>query len=333
MDRRERLEKEIEVLNKQLLECFNERLVSDDPARAVTLEAKESSLDEKIRKKEREFNQLTDASNSENQRALNLDEGFCNIDFEQAKELIRDSVNILNASEGGAALFLMEQCRDHEGHLLLNSLRDILQTNTRQLLEYPVAFSPIAPANELAFLKALGSYLKLSFEDTLTEEPNQRLQAIAAEVIQEMASLLRSGTTVLIPLSNWQKVGIDYQVCFLEWLMDTFWQQLVMAMSKVMEDYSPKVFFVIMVDGELSEPCQETKYFCEKEALEQEKILCLPLTYWTQSDVKRWLDSYSSKLKKDQRDELVMYIFDGKDEDMPLRVRKALEDAHAKSYF
>ena len=333
MGRRERLEKEIAFLKQQLDECFNKRLYSSDPTMAVALEAQEQELDDKIAKKERALNQLSEASSSGNRRALNLAEGLCKVDFDQAKEIIRASVNALDDNEGGTALFLMEQCRDREGRLLLNSLRDALRINTRQLLEYPVEFSPIAPADELAFLKALGGYLMLELKDAPDEKVQSYLLATSEEVVQEMANLLRSGTTVLIPLSNWQKVSLDSQAAFLEWLVDTFWQRLVSAVAKVMEDYSPKVFFVIMVDGSISDDCKTGSYFCEDSQFDGRKIRRLPLTYWAQTDVKRWLDSYSSKLTKTQRDELVEYIFDNQKEDVPIRVRKALESAHAKSYF
>ncbi|MEM9091197.1 MAG: hypothetical protein AAGC93_20945 [Cyanobacteria bacterium P01_F01_bin.53] len=331
MGSRERLEHEIDDLKKKLDRCFERRLLTDDPVREINLERLENKLEAQLKEKERELNQLADTALRQNRKALDLEEGLCDIDFDQAKAMIRASVKALEDNEGGSALFLMERCLEREGQLLLKSLKDILGTHTK---EYKVEFIPTMPANELTFLKILGGHFGLEFEDSLGQDAEKRLLEISEDIVGAIAHLLRSGTTVLIPLANWRILGVDYQVTFLDWFMKTFWQQMVRSVNEVMEDYSPKVFFVIVVDNELSELCQQADYFGEGSCLDCNKIERLPLTCWNQADIKRWLASYAPTLKKSDRNALVKkYIFNGKKEDEPIKIRKAVEEAHAKSYF
>lgn len=334
MGQRERLEEKIAQLKETLDRCFEKRLLTDDPEKEVKLDALEKKLETQLKEKERELNQLLGTAANKNRVALDLDEGLCNIDFDAAKAQIESSLRSLE-EQGGSALFLMERCLDMEGHLLLKSMRDLLRARTQQLIEYRVAFIPTMPANELTFLRLLGGHLGLSFEDDIEVNLEQRLPEITDQVIQEMTSLLRSGTTVLIPLINWRKLGVESQVSFLDWLMRVFWQRMTMAVNVVMQDYSPKVFFVIMVDGEMAEDCQKQDYFGTGEAkgedLDSKKIMRLPLECWTPSDVSRWLGSYSTNLKKPERQDLIKFIFSGKEEAFPRQIRAQLENPDVQS--
>lgn len=330
MGSRERLEQEINVLKKKLDRCFEKRLLTDDPEKEVNLEILENKLEVQLKEKERELNQLSDITLGPNRKALDLEEGLGLLDFDQAKAMIHNSVKALDDNEGGSAFFLMERCLEREGQLLLKSLKDILGINTR---ECRVEFMPTMPANKLTFLKILGGYFGLQFEETTELSSDEQLMEITEQISQEVSTLLRSGTTLLIPLINWRKLGVDNQRTFLDWLMTTFWQRILRSVDQEMEEYSPKVVFVILVGNELSEDCQQSDYFGDGTNIDCDKIVRLPLTCWCQADVKRWLRHYSPKLKKSERKALVEYIFDGKAEDEPIKVRKALEDAYAESSF
>lgn len=333
MDKRERLEVEIDLLKAQLTECFQERLYTDDPVKKVTLGNKEKQLEKELEEKERELAQLPNNKVSENRKTLNLNKGLCEIDFDDAKEIIHAVVDTLTESEGGAALLLMEQCLDLEGRLLLNSLRDILKSSTDQVLEYPVEFSLIMPANERSFLKILGGHFNLSFNEEPNLDSENGLENMIKEILSSISPLLRSGTTILIPLKNWKSLGQNYQADFLDWLVNKFWSLLQQTLSVAMEEYSPRVVFVIMVDAEMASNCQAVKCFYDKLPLNSTKILKLPLTCWSQADIRRWLGSYSSKLKKSERNQLVKSIFNEKDAELPSRIRLALESAHKQAVF
>ncbi len=332
MDKRERLEKEIKSLKAKLDRCFEKRLLTDDPEKEVALEELEDKLDTEIQQKERELAQLSDISISRNRNALDLEERLCNLDFDEPKMIVQDILECLNQNEGGSALFLMENCLEMEGDLLLRRVRDILKTSTNQLLEYPVKFVPTMPANKVAFLKIIGRYLGLSF-DEIPEEESVKITQAVEEIIKKISDLLRSGTTILIPLSNWKSLNSNYQATFLDWFINQFWQALTIAVAEAMEDYSPRIFFIIMVDELMIEACKEVDCFCCPTEFDCGKLLTLPLRCWTKTDVQRWLGSYSSTLTKSERNQLVEYIFGSKDEELPLKVRVELEKAHAQSLF
>ena len=321
MDKRERLEKELEDLKATLTKCFEKRILTDDPEKEA-----------KIQQKEQELAQLSDTPLDKNRSALNLEEGLCSLDFDKPQAIVRDILTYLSYNEGGSALFIMENCLEMEGSLLLRRVRDLLKSNTSQFFEYPVRFVPTLPANEVAFLKILGSHLGITVEEAAGDEPEKLAEAIEA-IIKKITILLRSGTTILIPLANWKSLSFSGQVTFMEWFINQFWRSLTNAVTEAMQDYSPRVFCVIMVDELIADTCRKVEYFCEFEVFDCGKMLMLPLRCWTKTDVQRWLGSYSSKLTKSERNRLVEYIFGSKDEELPLKVRIELEKAHAQSIF
>ena len=336
MDQKERLEKEIEQLKRKLELCFEKRLLTDDPEKEITLEDLEKSLDIKLQEKERQLSQLSAGVINRNRSALSLGEGLCSIDFDKAKEIFRSVTKRLTDEEGGAALLLMEQCLDLEGRLLLNSMRNFaFAEKTRRSLfhEYPLAFSPIMPANRLAFLKLLAGHLNSSSDSCEDQESDQRLAEITQEIMNALSERLRSGTTILISLTNWKSLSWEDQPVFLSWLISDFWQALTHTLNQAMEEHSPRIVLVLMVDRTIAEPCNTLDCFCQETKLASQKLLRLPLGPWSQTDVKRWLGSYSSKLNKSQRNLLVKNIFNGQETDIPLKIRTAIEDAHAQSIF
>ncbi|MBD2115087.1 MULTISPECIES: hypothetical protein [Cyanophyceae] len=332
MDKRERLEKEIAALKARLDRCFEKRLSTNDPETEVKLEELEDKLDADIKQKEQELAQLSDTPLDKNRSVLNLEEGLCSLDFDEPQTIVQDVLRYLNDNEGGAALFMMENCLEMEGSLLLRRVRDLLKSNTSQFFEYPVQFVPTLPANEIAFLKILGSHLGITIEEAAGDEPKKLAQATEA-IIKKITTLLRSGTTILIPLANWKSLSLSGQVTFLEWFLNQFWGSLTNAVTEAMQDHSPRVFCVIMVDELIADTCRKFEYFCDFEIFDCGRLLMLPLRCWTKTDVQRWLGNYSSKLNKSERNHLVNYIFGGKDEELPLKVRIELEKAHAQSFF
>ncbi|MBT9314905.1 hypothetical protein [Leptothoe spongobia] len=337
MNRHERLEEEIKDLKEKLDRCFEKRLLTEDPVQEVNLEKLENKLEEKIKVKERELDQLSDSPVSKNRNALNLDEGLCEIDFDAAKEIIHGVVDTLTANEGGSALLLMEQCFDLEGRLLLNRLRDILTSTSpgKQIpKEYVVEFSPFITANKMSFLESLGKYFDLSFKDITDPESEKTLDQMTQEILSSIAPSLSSGATILIPLKNWKSLDQVYQADFLDWFVNKFWTSLRQTVLEAMKEYSPRVVFVIMVDAEMTTACQAIDCFYNEQPLNSQKVLKLPLTRWSQADIRSWLGSYSSKLKeKSKRNRLVENIFNGKDEELPIKIRVALETAHAQAIF
>lgn len=315
-----------------LRRCFEKRLLTDDPEKEVKLEALEEKLEADLKQKEQELAQLLDKPLDKNRSVLNLEEELCKLDFDEPQAIVQDILNCLNDNEGGSALFMMENCLEMEGSLLLRRVRDLLKSNTREFVEYPVQFVPTLPANEVAFLKILGSHLGITVEDAVGDEAESLTQAIEA-IIKKITTRLRSGTTIFIPLANWKSLSLSGQVTFLEWFLNQFWRSLTNAVTEAMQDYSPRVFCVIMVDELMADTCRKVEYFCECEVFDCGKLLMLPLRCWTKTDVQRWLGNYSSKLDKTGCKNLANFILGGKDEELPLKVRSELEKAHAQAYF
>ncbi|MFH7245673.1 MAG: hypothetical protein ACHWZW_22810 [Spirulina sp.] len=333
MDKKERLEKEIEQLKATLDKCFQKRLLSDDPEKEIKLEELEERLESQIREKERKLSHLSSSSSNRNRGTLTLKEELCSLDFDEPKKVVQDILTCLHENEGGSALLLAEKCLDMEGELLLIKIRDILKSNTSQLIEYPVQFIPTMPANRMAFLKTIAGYLGIDLPVTDGNESEDELTKATEKIVGKLSERLRSGTTIFIPVANWKSLSLSYQSVFLDWFICQFWQSLNRSVSMAMNDYSPRVFCIIMVDESMAEACKKADYFCDTAEFDCNKLLMLPLRCWTKTDVRRWLSSYSSEINKTECNRLVDYIFGSKDEELPWKVRAELEKAHAQSCF
>jgi len=334
VDKKEKIKKEIEDIKERLERCFEKRMLTDDPEKEIRLEKLEEKLEEKLTAKEQELYQLSHSRDNKRRSAMAMEDSLCSIDFAQAKAIIRSSIESLGKTEGGSAVFLMENCSDYEGRLLFSSLRKSLDLGNGYFREWPVEFSLIQPASKMAFFKILGGYLKIEVQEYDNSESDGTLLEVTTDVLNKLSSLLRSGTTILIPIRNWKSLDRSYQAEFLQWFINQFWQSLQQSLTEVLRDYSPRIVLIIMVDEVMAQPCQDLDCFYNGPAVgNADKILRLPLTDWFQNDVRQWLTSYAPNLTKQQRNQLVQAIFNGKPSQSPYKIRQELEKEHDKSVF
>lgn len=333
MDKVARLKKEIEHLEQQLENCFHTRLTTDDPERKVNLEIKEEQLDREIETKKRELAELEKTSSNNNQATLLFGQNLCKLDFRQARSRFEAIANQLAEQEGGLALLMMENCLEREGRLLLDSIRDTLRPKTTELQEFPIEFIPIMPVTRVTFLKVFSEHLGLEFNLDDQADTEENLKSLVREIITKLSGLLKSGTTILIPLTNWHAVSTDYQATFMGWLIKQFWPELIGAVNKARQDYSPRLFFIIMNDYGMADNCGHSEYLSDGDKVTDRQLMPLPLTLWSQEDVKQWLSTYSSRLTKTQSNNLVNYIFGGVQEELPIKIKAALERAYSQSPF
>ena len=241
MDKVIRLKKEIEHLEQQLENCFHARLTTDDPERKVNLETKEEQFDREIETKKRELAELEKTPSNNNQATLLFKQNLCKLDFRQARSRFEVIANQLAEQQGGLALLMMENCLEREGRLLLDGIRDSLRPKTSQLQEFPIEFIPTMPVTRVTFLKVFSEHLGLGFNLDDQADTEENLKPLVREIMAKLSGLLKSGTTILIPLTSWHVVPPDYQATFIQWLMKQFWPELVGAVNQASLDNSRRI--------------------------------------------------------------------------------------------
>ncbi len=333
MDKVIRLKEEIEELKDKVSKCFEQRMLSNDPDRLVTLERLENRLDKQIKEKEQALAELEKTPSNNNQATLLFKQNLCKLDFRQARSRFEVIANQLAEQEGGLALLMMENCLEREGRLLLDSIRDTLKPQTSELQEFPIEFIPTMPVTRVTFLKVFSEHLGLGFNLDDQADTEENLKPLVREIMAKLSGLLKSGTTILIPLTSWHAVPPDYQATFIQWLMKQFWPELVGAVNQARQDYSPRLFFIIMNDYGMADNCGHSAYLSDGNKVTDRGLMPLPLTLWSQSDLKQWLSTYSSKLTKTESNQLVNYIFGGVEEELPIKIKTALERVYAQSPF
>jgi hypothetical protein len=83
----------------------------------------------------------------------------------------------------------------------------------------------------------------------------------------------------------------------------------------------------------MADNCGHSEYLSDGDKVTDRQLMPLPLTLWSQEDVKQWLSTYSSRLTKTQSNNLVNYIFGGVQEELPIKIKAALERAYSQSLF
>ncbi|MGG6240724.1 hypothetical protein ACQ4N7_19055 [Nodosilinea sp. AN01ver1] len=288
-----------------------------DPGSKTRLEIRKKQLLGQIQEKEQLLGALEQQKQDINRHILSFDEALPKIDFREARRIIHRVVDDLQINEGGAALFLLQQSRRMAGDLLLLALSDVLSSGRATPIYYEVAFSPATGgADQATFLKSMGRYLGVE----LTDNPNVDVSVIRTT----LCDALREHSTVVIQLTNWDAVGRQNQHELMQWLLETFWQPLVDELEYVLEEWNARVIFVIVANRPLTEDCQKLPCFCTVDAFDSRSILEIPLTHWTEKDIRIWLASHF-RLSKPQAKTWAKQIYDESDGD-PNLIRQALQD-------
>lgn len=206
------------------------------------------------------------------------------IDYKAARAIIN---NVLDkVTLGGGALFLLQESQIMGGEWCVNQIKLLL--SNKKLRHFQVEFLQHQRLNEFELMYQIGAYLNV-------EDPTDNLEQYTHAVIHKICNSLEIGTTIFVELRLWDDLSL--QDHFLQWFILEFWKPLLGHLPELTERLRRIRFIVaIVANNKLSSTCLRPHLLCSPQQFDQEKIVVLPLEYWTEEEIKEWLYEYSSVL-------------------------------------
>jgi hypothetical protein len=226
--------------------------------------------------------------------------------------------------DGGAAVFLLKDCKAMEGRWCVRYIREQLEGRTAagKLKSWPIGFESHQSPDAVALLGHLGRFVGLD------SRPADRAQAVQA-VIDKITDSLQMGTTILLEVTARNAAALP--VPLLTWFLDDFWKHLVDRLPAI-GARAPQVVLVAVLVADLGvvqkypppELCCKPKQSCGK------RIIDLPLERWKEEEIHRWLIKYSRLeiirpgLKVEQLELIANTIYMGGEQGRPAAAYRSL---------
>jgi hypothetical protein len=283
------LEERLASLTAQFM-LVNRQMNSERDARSrYLLETQSKELLEESKLVERELEELESSDNNLNQIYLNIKESLPEIDFKEAIKIVEIVTQQYRfSSNGGAALFLLENSYSMAGYLFIDKIREEFKRKTGHFKYIKVDLSSSSSYDEYGLLERVAGYLKIQCKSI------SNVREFGAEIIQKICQSLQSGSIVFIEINKWD--CLQSQESIIPWFVDNFWIPLIQESKVFIKDKElRRVKFVTVIDSEyqLSTECNNLPYYCCGDSFDYQKILKLPLNQWQQDDIQEWLEIYT----------------------------------------
>jgi hypothetical protein len=329
---------------KRLAELFEEQQAAYQELGQALSEVDKVRIKRRIEGIEREMEEvesslreLESVHGSRNQRHPDWETHLPQIDFAEAREKFEKVVERLDLEEGGAAFFLLQNCRSMGGKWCVPQLKKKLD-ETADFRDWPIDLPAGQQLDERVLLGRLGQYLGCQ---PFPDEPDQEQYAEAAKeyaeaVVDKMCHSVQSGTVVFIGVTAWDMACLEER--FLPWFVRELWVPLVRdKWPRVMRDY-PLVKLIVVIAGQssLATGHLPPALVCSVDQFDCAKIVELPLYPWTLDEIRRWLLKYSGltgpplRLTPAEIEQMARDIHGG--DGQPMSVYGALMDEFRKRF-
>ncbi len=252
-----------------------------------TLRNQANELEKEIRETENKLTSLesTDSNIQPGHSQIRRPVPVHRIDFRESMTTVKNIVREFG-QEGGAALFLMQNCYPMAGECCIAQMRDFLkkETHPNNFRYFPIYLSKETQPNEYGLLNRLGGHVGIQF-------CSADLERHAQEIIGKICGMIQSGAIVFIVLNEWD-ILVEMQGSVLHQFLNLFWQPLV---NKLPIENKRRIRFISVITsrGEISPSCREPSFCCTEAKFSFERILELPLRHWKYEDIQDWLETYS----------------------------------------
>jgi hypothetical protein len=212
------------------------------------------------------------------------DQNLHRIDFRRAERVI-ERVRDRLARQGGAALFLLDNCQVMEGDLCVIKIREILSAIGVSRPPWVVEFLPHQSPEPAECLRRLADYARPALPAGRGDP------ATAAEpLVNTLCRSLVSGDVAFIQVGVY---GLSEE--FLAWFLTEFWGAIVQDLSQL---YAAEPDLLIRVIAILAvrEPIVgvlPAEHTCGPREVDPAKIIELPLQKWTQDEIRGWILNFS----------------------------------------
>ncbi|NJL64035.1 MAG: hypothetical protein HC903_22135 [Methylacidiphilales bacterium] len=283
------LEEELASLTEEYTTVMRQRQNERDALAKLQFKKQGDKLLEQMTDIEAKLEQLEASDNNPNQIYLNIKESLPEIDFKEAIKIVEIVTQQYRFnSDGGAALFLLENSYSMAGYLFIDKIREELKRKTGHFKYIKVDLSSSSSYDEYGLLERVAGYLKIQCKSI------SNIREYCTEIIKKICQSLQSGSIVFIEINKWD--CLQSQESIIPWFVDNFWIPLIQESKVFIKDKElRRVKFVTVIDSEyqLSVECNNLPYYCCGDSFDYQKILKLPLNQWQQDDIQEWLEIYT----------------------------------------
>lgn len=256
---------------------------------AEALEKQITEWEEKVKRCETGANDTTFQ-----QRYRFWEEHISDIDYTEAFKIAHQIVDRFTNSDGGEALFLLQNTHMLEGRWCVRWLRQQFKSITADFKPYPIKPTAAGRMDTWTFLSRMGEYLKCTAPTTSSgTAPDETLiRAYTQDLHETLYETLHMGSIVFIEVCT--GVTLAYQNDFLIWFLEEFWKPLIQSLPKIRRN-APLVSIVGVITSQVPVRTEDPVPIpcCTPEIVDACQFLELPLRRWEKQEIQRWLVRFS----------------------------------------
>jgi hypothetical protein len=210
---------------------------------------------------------------------VKLEPNLYHIDYKNARTGIISIVERLR--EGSSqALFLLQNEKQVRGDLCLRYLRTCLNGLGDQHREYEMGALDMGGDYAEAFIHKLADYL----------EGDCQSESSIADVVNKLCENALNYSYCILSIQVRQE---DEQNPFLDWFLSKFWSLLTDRLEQMQQNNEEAVIVGILSTDKYLADEQLSQTSCDDVGGSDRKFFDLPISAWTEQDIKQWLRGYA----------------------------------------
>jgi Caspase domain/inactive STAND len=210
---------------------------------------------------------------------VKLEPNLYQIDYHDARERINSIVGRLR-QDSGPALFLLQNEKQVRGDLCFRYLRNCLDDLGEQRREYAIGALDMGGDYTETFVYKLADYL----------EVDCRSDRLIADVVDKLCEDAVNYSSCVLSIQIKQE---DDQNPFLDWFLSKFWSLLTDRLEQMKQNDEEAVIVGILSTDKYLADEQLSQTSCDDVGSSDRKFFDLPISAWTEQDIKQWLRGYA----------------------------------------
>lgn len=219
------------------------------------------------------------------QRQRDWEENLQALNYQKARELAEQvHKNIQNRV--GAVSFFIQNSRVMEGRWCVALLKKLFDMKSPKFIHHRVDFAPHMRLDEAKLVREFKNRLGIS--DTM-----ERLEDEINMIANVFCRDLSNGSVLFLELEFWETAAQRRDL--IQWILSDFWSRLVNRLDSIAEHLDLVNFVMVIIanktlfcDGIPAELC------CHVNSIDPQKLVELPLDYWTPKEIEIWLKRYAN---------------------------------------
>lgn len=284
--RRASLGKALKLLYEKHGELIYAKVIETDTAAKFKIEKQIEEVETQIQSLESKLNKLNAIERDPNFFHQNLHHNITKINYKKAITLVDKTVSGFG-QEGGAAVFLLQNCLPMGGEWCVTRIKENLKAQTGDFKPYPIHFTVESQPDEYGLLNRLAPFFNI---EPILDSWSQ----YACKIIDKVCDSVVSGSIVFFEINQWDNLTVPDHI--LKLYLNEFWSPLIQSLPRLVEKKKcrrVKFVTVITANSNLPDTCFHNDYCCSSDEFCSEKMRSLELTQWTEEEIVEWLEIYS----------------------------------------